>query len=174
MTGAVVPNGADIVVPRMKKQNTLDNGEIRLLPDNKRDIGGAIHPIGSDHNSEILVRAGCIIGSREIAIATTCGYSKLKIGNNPSIAVITTGDELVSVSKTPKSYQNRRSNDLSMVAALNSWGYPVKECAHLNDERVSSGASLVRLIESNDVLLVSGGISKGKKDFIPGVLDEIG
>ena len=174
MTGAVVPNGADIVVP-YEETEYLDNGEIRLLPDNKRDIGGAIHPIGSDHNnSEILVSAGCIIGSREIAIAATCGYSKLKISNNPSIAVVTTGDELVSVSKTPKSYQNRRSNDLSMVAALNSWGYPVKECAHLNDERVSLKASLVRLIESNDVLLVSGGISKGKKDFIPGVLDEIG
>ena len=174
MTGAVVPNGADIVVP-YEETEYLDNGEIRILPDNRRHIGSAIHPIGSDHNnSEILVCAGCIIGSREIAIAATCGYSTLMISNHPSIAVATTGDELVPVSKTPKSYQNRRSNDLSMLAALNSSGYPVKECAHLNDERVSLKASLVRLIESYEVILVSGGISKGKKDFIPGVLDEIG
>ena len=148
MTGAVVPNGADIVVP-YEETEYLDNGEIRISPNNRRHLGSAIHPIGSDHNSnEILVRAGCIIGSREIAIAATCGYSKLKISNNPSIAVVTTGDELVPVSKTPKSYQNRRSNDLSMLAALNSSGYPVLECVHLDDERVSLKASLVRLIES--------------------------
>jgi len=174
MTGAVVPNGADIVVP-YEETEYLDNGEIRISPSNRRHLGSAIHPIGSDHNSnEILVRAGCIIGSREIAIAATCGYSKLKISNNPSIAVVTTGDELVSVSEIPKSYQSRRSNDLSMVATLNSLGYQVKECAHLNDERISMKASLLRLTKSYEIVLVSGGVSKGKKDFIPGILDEIG
>jgi molybdopterin molybdotransferase len=174
MTGAVVPNDADIVVP-YEETEYLNDSEIRILPIENRNVGSAIHTIGSDHNSnEVLVHAGCVIGSREIALAATFGYVKLEISNNPSIAVITTGDELVPVSKTPKSYQNRRSNDLSMLAALNSSGYPVLECVHLDDERVSLKASLVRLVESYEVILVSGGISKGKKDFIPGVLDEIG
>ena len=174
MTGAVVPNDADVVVP-YEETEFISDTEIRILPVKNREVGSAIHPIGSDHNSnEVLVHAGCIIGSREIAIAATCGYIKLEISNNPSIAVITTGDELVSVSESPKSYQNRRSNDLSIVAALNSSGYQVRELTHLNDDRLGLKASLIRLTESHEVVIVSGGISKGKKDFIPGVLDEIG
>ena len=174
MTGAVVPNNADVVVP-YEETEFISDTEIRILPVKNREVGSAIHPIGSDHNSnEVLVHAGCIIGSREIAIAATCGYIKLEISNNPSIAVVTTGDELVSVSETPKSYQNRRSNDLSIVAALNSSGYQVRELTHLNDDRLGLKASLIRLTESHEVVIVSGGISKGKKDFIPGVLDEIG
>jgi molybdopterin molybdotransferase len=174
MTGAVVPNDADIVVP-YEETEYLNDSEIRILPVKNRDVGSAIHPIGSDHDSnEVLVDAGCIIGSREIAIAATCGYSKLKISNNPSIAVVTTGDELVSVSETPKSYQNRRSNDLSIVAALDLSGYHVMELTHLYDDRLSLKASLIKLTESYEIVIISGGISKGKKDFIPGVLDEIG
>ena len=174
MTGAVVPNDADIVVP-YEETEYLNDSEIRILPIENRNVGSAIHSIGSDHNSnEVLVHAGCVIGSREIALAATFGYVKLEISNNPSIAVITTGDELVPVSETPKPYQSRRSNDLSIVAALDISGYPVKQLMHLNDDRLSLKKSLIRLTESHEIVIVSGGISKGKKDFIPGVLDEIG
>lgn len=174
MTGAVLPSGADIVIP-YEETEILGNGEVHILPEANHIVGNAIHAMGSDHNSnEVLVRAGCIIGSREIAIAATCGYSILKVSKRPSIAVVSTGDELVSVSERPKSYQNRRSNDLSMVAVLNSAGYQVKKRAHLYDERESMKASLVKMTESHEIILVSGGISRGRKDFIPGILDEIG
>ena len=174
MTGAVVPNGADTVVP-YEETEYFDDGKIRILRTNNCYIGSAIHPIGSDHNSsETLVCEGRIIGSREIAIAATCGYSKLKISNKPSIAVVTTGDELVSVSERPESYQNRRSNDLSIITALNSSGYSIEECEHLKDELASSKTLLDRLTELYQIVIISGGISKGKKDFIPAILDEIG
>lgn len=174
MTGAVIPNGADVVIP-YEETEVLDNGKVCILPASNRSVGNAIHEIGSDHNSsEVLVRAGCIIGSREIAIAATCGYATLKVSKYPSIAVVTTGDELVSVAERPKSYQNRRSNDLSIVAALSLAGYPVKEIVHLYDERKSSKASLIEITKHHEIVIISGGISKGKKDFIPGILDEIG
>ena len=73
--------------------------------------------------------------------------NKFKIIITKSTVPVTTGDELVPVSETPKSYQNRRSNDLSIVAALDSLGYQVNEVTHLNDDRSSLKASLIRLTE---------------------------
>lgn len=174
MTGAVVPEGADCVVP-YEETERLEDGTIRLSSPTKVKVGDAIHRLGSDYTKgKPLIQPGRLIGGREIAIAATCGYAKLKVTKLPSIAIICTGDELVEVSTQPESYQIRRSNDLSAETTLSRAGFSAKERIHLKDEASNLSKTLLKVIEENDVVIISGGISMGKLDLIPGVLTGIG
>lgn len=174
MTGAVVPEGADCVVP-YEETEKLTDGRIRLTAAEDQHVGGAIHPISSDHSSgAALISAGRIIGSREVAIAATCGYASLKVSKLPSIVIVSTGDELVPVEDTPEAHQIRRSNDLMLETALARAGFPAQKRVHLADDSDSVAAKLAQLIEENDIVLISGGISMGSKDFIPGALADSG
>src|SRR5690606_33763199 len=102
-----------------------------------------IHPAGSDQaQGAVLLEAGRRIGSREIAVAASCGYAQLQVSALPRIAVVSTGDELVPVAQTPESHQIRRSNDLMMEAACRRAGYPVQVRHHLPDDPARSRADL--------------------------------
>lgn len=174
MTGAVVPEGADCVVP-YEETERLSDGSIRLTAPDEQTAGDAIHPLGSDHSSgEALIRAGRSMGGREVAIAATCGYTTLKVTKLPSIAIVSTGDELVAISETPAAHQIRRSNDLSIETTLALAGFPAQKRVHLIDEPSSATAAVADLIANHDIVLISGGISMGKKDFIPSALNENG
>lgn len=174
MTGAVVPVGADCVVPYEETERGAD-GEIRLTSPDTLRSGNAIHPLGSDHEAgEVFVRSGRLLGGREIAIAATCGYASLKVTKLPAIAIVSTGDELVDVATQPEAHQIRRSNDLSIETALTRAGYSAQKRVHLQDDAASIAEALPSLIAENDVVIISGGISMGQKDFIPEALRDAG
>lgn len=174
MTGAVLPTGADCVVPYEETEPAGKN-RIRLIRPMEVAAGAAIHRAGSDHSTgEALIRAGRVIGSREVAIAATCGYAMLRVSRRPRITIVSTGDELVPVSESPQPHQIRRSNDLMLETALLRAGYPAGQRRHLPDEPENATAALTTLLAENDIVLVSGGISMGKKDFIPAALDANG
>lgn len=174
MTGAVVPAGADCVVPYEETQK-IESNRIRLTAPKDARAGDAIHPCGSDRAcGATLIRPGRLLGGREVAIAATCGYTSLKVSKLPAIAIVSTGDELVPVSETPAPHQIRRSNDCMIEAVLTRAGFPAQKCMHLSDDPGSTSAALAELIADHDIVLVSGGISMGKKDFIPEALTEIG
>ena len=118
MTGAVVPTGADCVV---RYEDTRRNaaGQIELLPNLQLEFGEAIHPRGSDHRAGAeLLRPGRRIGSRESAIAATCGHTSLQVAKLPALTIVSTGDELVDVAAQPAPHQIRRSNDCAIETAL--------------------------------------------------------
>lgn len=174
MTGAVVPSDADCVVP-YEVTEKLSDGRIRLLNPADHTAGNCIHFLGSDHTEgKVLLPEKVRIGSREIAIAATCGYAKLQVSKIPSISIVSTGDELVDVAATPEAHQIRRSNDLSIETALANALLNAKERTHLPDDAAISKEQLARLIDTNTFLIISGGISMGKKDYIPETLDELG
>lgn len=174
MTGAVVPSDADCVVP-YEVTETLPDGRIRLLTPSDHSRGSCIHFLGSDHAAgKTLLCENVRLGSREIAIAATCGYAELQVTKIPSISIVSTGDELVDVAATPEAHQIRRSNDLSIETALANAQLNAKERTHLPDDAAISKEQLARLIATNTFLIISGGISMGKKDYIPETLDELG
>lgn len=174
MTGAVIPEDADCVVPyEMTKR--IDDQTMQLLEPSKHTKGDCIHPYASDRpTGEVLLERGVTIGSREIAVAATCGYANLSVAKIPSITIVSTGDELVDVDLEPAPHQIRRSNDIMIETALARKHLNAEERAHLPDEADACKTALKAMIEKNEVLLISGGISMGKKDFIPAVLDELG
>ncbi|MFQ3224753.1 MAG: molybdopterin molybdotransferase [Lentimonas sp.] len=174
MTGAVVPADADCVVP-YEVTERIDEQTIRLLNPSDHVSGNCIHPLGSDHPAgQVLLAPNTVIGSREIAIAATCGSAQLQVTKMPTIAIVSTGDELVDVAATPAAHQIRRSNDLSIETALTNAQLSAQHRTHLPDDAAISKTKLAELIEQNTFLIISGGISMGKKDYIPATLDELG
>jgi molybdopterin molybdotransferase len=173
MTGAVLPAGADCVVPY---ENTTREGERMVVAGGDGTAaGGNVHRRGSDHRmGEVIVRSGARLTGREIAVAAACGYPALTVTHSPRVAVISTGDELVEVDALVAPHQIRRSNDHSLRAALIKAGYPRSDRFHLRDIRHEIEHMLWHIVAEYDVVLITGGVSKGKFDFLPSELERQG
>lgn len=176
MTGAVLPVGADCVVPYEETTRTADNATITVSAAAAQfPPGNALHRRGSDHPSgQVIVREGTRLTGREIAVAAACGYASITVSQSPKIAVIATGDELVEVGARVAPHQIRRSNDHALTAALASAGYPHVSRFHMRDVRQEIEHLLWHIIAEFDVVLVTGGVSKGKFDYLPAELDRQG
>jgi len=173
MTGAVLPAGADCVVPY--EETARDGAEMTIAPGTGFAPGHAVHRRGSDHRAgDLIVPAGTRITGREIAVAAACGRAVLTVSRAPRIAVVATGDELVEVDAVVAPHQIRRSNDYALRAALAGAGFFYAERFHLRDMRQEIEHMLWHIIAEFDVVLLTGGVSKGKFDFLPAELDRQG
>jgi molybdopterin molybdotransferase len=173
MTGAVLPDNADAVV-RIEDIKLAD-GWAAIREGTPVEPFVNVHREGSDfRQGSELVPAGTRLSARNLAVAASCGCSTLTVARLPELGVVSTGDELVPVGATPEPYQIRRSNAHALAAAFRQrWGAEAR-LEHLADDRQAVQDGLAGLLETVDVLVLSGGISKGKKDFIPEVLDALG
>jgi len=173
MTGAMLAEGADCVVPYEDTES--QDGKMKLRAGVVVAAGNAVHRRGSDHHAgEVIVPAGTRITGREIAVAAAIGATDLLVTKIPKIAVVSTGDELVEIGDAVAPHQIRRSNDHALRAALSQAGYPWVERFHLHDMRHEIEHMLWHIIAEFDVVLVTGGVSKGKFDFLPAELDAQG
>jgi molybdopterin molybdotransferase len=171
MTGAILPVGADAVVPY--EWTVRDGSRIKLLEGFAVEQDQFIHFQGSDYkNGDVLAQSGTAIGPVETAIAATCGHATVKISSPPKIAILSTGDELVPISETPKAHQLRQSNASSVESALVLAGFPAEYSSHLTDEKEAESARLAECISSHEIIVISGGVSKGTRDWIPEALDD--
>ncbi len=174
MTGAVLSAGADCVVPY--EATRREGGTMSVIGEVGSLIAGhAIHHRGGDHRAgDVLVTPGTRLTGREIAVAAACGQSVLTVSQVPKIAVVATGDELVEVESTVAAHQIRRSNDYALSAALMMAGYPNVSRFHIRDVRHEIEHMIWHILAEYDVVVITGGISKGKFDFLPGELDRQG
>jgi molybdopterin molybdotransferase len=108
-----------------------------------------------------------------IGILASSGISKVTVIRHPRIAIVSTGDELVDVHEMPLDHQIRRSNLYALNALLKSFGFNSIELVHLPDDPKMIFDHLENLMKSVDVLILSGGVSEGKFDFIPQTLTEL-
>jgi molybdopterin molybdotransferase len=169
MTGAVLPEGADCVVPYEETKRT--GNTMTVAPATAVAPGSSVHRRGSDHRArDTIVPAGTKLSGREIAVAAAVGAATVTVTTLPKIAVIATGDELVEVNASVATHQIRRSNDHALRAALIAAGYPRVERFHLRDVRHEIEHLLWHIVAEYDVVLISGGVSKGKFDFLPAAL----
>jgi molybdopterin molybdotransferase len=173
MTGAVLPAGADAVVPY--EQTTRQDDRIALVAGAAVQAGDFVHRRGSDHPAgALVVRAGCRLTGGEIAVAAAVGAANVTVAALPRIALVATGDELVEVEHAVAPHQIRRSNDYALRAALVAAGYPRVDRLHLRDVRHEVDRLLRQVFAEHDVVILSGGISKGKFDLIPAALEAQG
>ncbi len=172
--GAVLPAGADGVIPR--EDTTTEGNRMQVLAAVAAlTPGQAVRRRGSDfRQGAVLVPAGTRVTGREIAVAASVGAAALVVARQPKIAVVATGDELVEVGDAVAPHQIRRSNDHALRAALLLAGYPRVERFHLHDMRHEIEHMLWHIIAEFDVVLITGGVSKGKFDFLPAELDAQG
>ncbi|MBC8126125.1 MAG: molybdopterin molybdotransferase MoeA [Gloeobacteraceae cyanobacterium ES-bin-144] len=172
MTGAPLPSGADCIVP-IEEISEQEAGNVLVAESFEPVAGQFIHPVGSDaREGDLLLKAGVRLGSREIGVAASCGLAWLKISALPEIAVIATGDELVAVDEVPAAHQIRQSNAHAILCALQRAGYPVARADTMGDD--ASSDFLRERIATCDWLILTGAVSKGARDFIPAMLDDLG
>jgi molybdopterin molybdotransferase len=171
MTGAVLPEGADCVVPY---EDTTREGQTMIVAPAVAEFpaGYAIHRRGSDHHTgDVVVRAGSRLSGREIAVAAACGHATVTVTQVPRIAVVATGDELVEIDMPVAAHQVRRSNDYALRASLVAAGYSNVARFHLRDVPREIEHLLRHIVAEHDVVVIVGGVSKGKFDFIPAELE---
>ena len=164
MTGAAVPDGADCVA--MVEYIDHVEGKIRLANSRTLVPGENIVPEGAEARvGDQIVSAGSRLSPAHVAAAAACGFAALNVYVKPRVAILTTGDELVSVSDNPAIGQIRNSN-ASMLAGLVSaaggdpWLMPTAK-----DDVAAIQASIAEALWSN-MVLISGGVSAGKFDFV--------
>ena len=173
MTGAVMPKGADCVIP--VERIRVDDGIAEVEADYPATENQFIHPRGSDHRkgTEVL-SAGTVISPMDIAVIASCGLETVSVARLPVISVISTGNELVPPGQAIEDHQVRLSNSPALVAMLQGQGFDRSEHEHLVDDRELLEQSLAAHLDRSDVLILSGGVSMGKSDYVPQVLANLG
>ena len=173
MTGASLPVGADCIVP--VERITVDHGVAALEDGYQAEKRQFIHPRASDHaqGSELLI-PGKRISPLDIAVITSAGLTEVAVSRAPVIRIISTGDELVPAGVKIEPHQVRLSNGPAMQALLEKHGYTDCEHDHLVDERDVLKEWIAVHLDAADVIILSGGVSMGKADYVPEVLAELG
>ncbi|MCY3939776.1 MAG: molybdopterin molybdotransferase MoeA [Gammaproteobacteria bacterium] len=172
-TGAPLPRGADTVVPVERLSET--NGGVRVDDDYRPKRGQFIHTQGSDRRAgALLLKEGQRIGGVEMALLSANGVARPRVAPDPRIALVSTGDELVGLDSRPESWQVRSSNGPAMSALLARRGFGRVTAAHAPDEPEALAERIRTALSGSDALILSGGVSKGAKDYVPGVLTELG
>lgn len=170
-TGAPLPTMCDTVVPH----ELTDRGDPLCITEDPPATGANVHPRSADAKAgQILIGAGQRLSAAEIGIAAMAGHQSLTVRSRPSVAILTSGDEVVQAGKDPAPHQIRNSNH-PMVATLvaRSGGRCVLH-RHLADEPGEVRAAIETAIGQADVLVTTGGISAGTHDFLASTLEQLG
>lgn len=180
MTGAPLPKFTDLVIPY--EEVTLTNGVATIDPDADNDACSSlrtrmqfVHLKGSDaREGDVLLPAGASLNGPHWGIAASVGAGVLQVDRRPRINLISTGDELVPVAQTPMDFQIRRSNVHALKASLALHGHVDVELSHLSDDVQAIETHFEESKSRFDLLIYSGGVSKGKFDHLPSTWKSLG
>ena len=173
MTGAVLPAGCNTVVPF--EELSVARGQAALAAGTRLEAWQHVDRRGSDtRQGTLLLSAGARLRAPEIAIAAAAGMARIRVSNQPMLAVISTGNELIEPGEPVLAHQVRRSNAYAIVSALRERGFQRVADDHIPDDTQQLRARLRFHLETHDVLVLSGGVSMGRFDLVPKVLEELG
>lgn len=171
MTGAMLPAGTDTVV---RYEDITVQNSVANISNATIEPGQNIHRKGADGKaSQMLLSPGLVLSPAEIAVMASVGKSSVAVAQFPRTAVVSTGDELVAIDQMPLPHQIRRSNSYALFAAMQQMKWPA-EMFHFRDDNQLLERELRGLLEHFEVIVLSGGVSQGKFDFIPQVLERNG
>jgi len=171
MTGAMLPINADVVIQYELLE--IKDGFATVNLDAVKSFQN-VHKKGLDRKkNDILIPKDTLISAAEIGVFATVGKSIVKVAKQPKVMIVSTGNELVEVSETPAEYQIRRSNVYTLVSLLEKLKIKA-DTAHILDDKKTLETKIAKFLKEYDVLLFSGAVSKGKFDFIPEVLNNLG
>jgi molybdopterin molybdotransferase len=173
MTGAVLPLGSDCVIP--VEQLDIAEGYASL---NTAAVSSAYHNVhrrGSDsRQGALLLESGTLLRAPEIAVAASAGMARVRVSSQPAVMVMSTGDELIEPGDPITDYQVRRSNAYAVAAALRKRGLARVGDDHVPDDEQELHERLALHLTTHEVVVLSGGVSMGKFDLVPKVLQQLG
>jgi molybdopterin molybdotransferase len=170
MTGGALPGTADIIVGY--EDISIQDGiaSLTAITVNK---GQGVHARGRDRKeNDIVAAAGQPITPVLINMAASIGKTNLHVKKLPRIAVVSSGNELVEVHETPSPFQIRRSNSYMIKAALSQHKI-LADTLHIPDDLEAAKKNISGCLQNYDMIILSGGISMGKFDYIPQALEEL-
>lgn len=172
MTGAVSPLNADTIIKY--EDVTHDNGYVIIEEHLEVKANQHVHPQGSDRKeAELLIKKGQLLTAAEIGVLATVGKTEVLVQKRLKIAIIATGDELVEINQTPLGHQIRKSNVYNLHSHLKTKGF-TSNIFHIVDDKAKLRKELKKILKDHEVVVLSGGVSKGKLDFVPEILTELG
>lgn len=170
MTGAALPESVDTVI--RYEDLEINDGKVTLQVSEIKK-GQNIHVRGADRKQgDVVLTPGRVITPAVISMVASVGETELRVMRKPRVVIVSSGDELVDVAAKPTPYQIRRSNSYMVKAVLAQIGIDAG-MVHIPDEPEAIKSILQQCLVNFDVLLLSGGISMGKFDYIPQVLKEL-
>jgi molybdopterin molybdotransferase len=171
MTGAPVPAGADCVVPVEEAEET-GAGEIRFVGDETPD--NIIRQAEDVRAGTTVLGRGLRIRPQDIAVLCTVGHTKLLVARRPVVAVLATGDELVEPQSNPGPAGIRNSNSYQLASQIASVGAEARYHGIAVDREDSLDSAINEAMRGADMLIMSGGVSAGDLDLVPGALARAG
>jgi molybdopterin molybdotransferase len=170
MTGAALPGSVDTII--RYEDLEISNGSATISIAEIKE-GQYIHAKGIDKKQgEIILTPGQLITPAAISLIASVGETELRVKRLPRIVIISSGDELVEVAASPSPYQVRRSNSYTIQAVLKQHGLEAG-MLHMPDDPEVTRQTLQQCLQNYDVILLSGGVSMGKFDYIPQALKEL-
>lgn len=173
MTGAVLPQGADCIIP--VERISVANGVAEIESGYQAQRQQFIHTRGSDHRrGDVVLEPGHRVRPMEVAILASCGLDTVAVSMQPKVRVISTGNELVAAGMPIADHQVRLSNGPALCAMLEEHGFMDCSHEHIPDDINALEQKLAWHLDEADTLVLSGGVSMGKADFVPEVLANLG
>lgn len=170
MTGAPAPPGTDSVV---MIEHTKLEGEFVVFDRAAVAEKNVVRAGAENHKGDALLRLGTRLGFAELAMASQAGRTTISVFRKPRIAILSTGDEIVSAAETPGPYQIRNSNCISLAAQTDLAGAEPVALGNAPDDMAAIRAAIEKGLQA-DALVLSGGVSAGKYDLVEPVLKELG
>ena len=170
MTGAPVPKGADTVV--MKELTQEQGHRVSFLAQTEQNANICYKGEDLKKGDKVLAK-GSLIGPAQISVLATVGKASLKVFHKPSIAILTTGDELVEVNKKPRGAQIRNSNSYLLMAQIKQFGLKPENLGIARDTIQNLTAKIKQGLK-RDILIITGGVSAGDYDIVEPVLKKLG
>ncbi|XP_059368048.1 gephyrin-like isoform X3 [Carassius carassius] len=175
-TGAPIPCGADAVVQvedtelLRESEDGTEELEVRILVQARP--GQDIRPIGHDiKRGECVLAKGTHMGPSEIGLLATVGVTEVEVQKFPVVAVMSTGNELLNPEDDLNPGKIRDSNRSTLLATIQEHGYPTINLGIVGDNPDDLLNALNEGISRADVIITSGGVSMGEKDYLKQVLD---